>query len=316
MTFGIYHITGWVVALVCVSTFTATEDVRASLCLHFKKCSNISPLCFYLLFYYRCTDSTPSCGFSSVTGNASRYPTVKIVGGTDALEGEFPWTVRLLKEGRSKYLCGGSIISKNSVLTAAHCVSDLMRRPKDLSVGYGSANKSSLTYVKARDIAVHPSYNSSNYDNDVAVVTLREPLPLSINTNLRSICLPGAATIYTSGRQCIVTGWGSITEQGSPFPDVLQKASVPLLPLSICQEAFSDEPILLSERQICAGYYTVGGKDACEGDSGGPLFCAEGNRWVQYGIVSAGKGCAQALYPGIYAYVPKHIEWINSHTVL
>ncbi|XP_046333462.2 serine protease 27-like isoform X1 [Haliotis rufescens] len=317
MAFGLYQITMCVLlTLVYISTFAATEDVRASMCLHFQKCSEISPLCFLLLFFYRCTDPTPSCGFSSVTGNASRYPGLRLVGGTEALDREFPWSVHLYKQGRRKYECGASIISKNSILTAAHCVSDVIQRPGALSVGYGSTNKSSLTYVEAKEIAVHPAYNASTYDNDVAVVTVSEPLPLNASTNLRSICLPDADATYEAGTQCIVTGWGFTEEQGPPLPDALQKVSVPLIPLNICRDAYSEEPVVLSERQICAGYYTVGGKDACKGDSGGPLFCADGDRWVQYGIVSAGKGCARALYPGIYSYVPQHIEWINSHIVL
>jgi len=64
---------------------------------------------------------------------------------------------------------------------------------------------------------------------------------------------------------------------------------------------------------LCAGYAT-GGRDACDGDSGGPLQClAGGGRWKLVGIVSFGRMCAVAHEPGVYTRVEAIVDWMRSH---
>ncbi|XP_046333461.2 trypsin Blo t 3-like [Haliotis rufescens] len=290
---------------------------RARFCESLLNCFDSSLLCPVLFGYYNCTDfniarnTEPACGESRVTGRASLYAMPRVVNGVDAEEREFPWTVNVEDEESLIGMCGGSIIRKDVILTAAHCVRSLVRRPKSLRIGYGSTRLSRLVYVRASRISVHPDYNQTNGDNDIAVVVLNEALPL--NTNLRSICLPEAGASYDSNSRCIIAGWGILNENGNRFPGSLQKAAVPLVPRNSCQRAYSNNPyILVSERQVCAGYYGTGGVDACTGDSGGPLICPDGDKWVVYGVVSRGYGCGRALYPGVYAYVPQYIDWITS----
>ncbi|XP_067650851.1 trypsin Blo t 3-like [Haliotis asinina] len=305
-----------IVSVLC--WFGAAQD-RASFCNSFLKCIGSSLLCPVLFGYYNCSDfniqrtAEPACGASSVTGNASRYVMPRVLNGVDAEEREFPWTVNIVDDDAAISMCGASIIRKDVILTAAHCVSSVVRSPSSLTVGYGSTKRSNLVYVRARRIIIHPAYNSRNGDNDIAVVILNEALPLSAKTNLRSICLPKAGTSYDSNRRCIIVGWGIQKETDNSFPDVLQKAAVPLVPLNTCQRSYATNPyILVSERHLCAGYLGTGGIDDCTGDSGGPLMCPEGDKWVLYGVVSRGNGCGRAQSPGVYTYVPQYVGWILS----
>ncbi|XP_067650853.1 trypsin-1-like [Haliotis asinina] len=303
--------------LLCFSTQTAAQ-YQALMCNHFQSCFTMSPVCVYLFYHYQCTqdpikrNNDPPCGLSSKTGSASRYAMPRIVGGIDAEEKEFPWTV-YLEEQLTLRLCAGSIIDKRHIVTASHCVGSLKDNPGRLRVGYGSIQRSRLSNITAERIVPHPLYNVTNKDNDIAVVRLSEDLPLSVSTNLRSVCLPESGTSYTAGSGCLITGWGTLLDGGFTFPDILQKAYVPLVPLDLCQGSYADNDyILVSNRQLCAGYFREGGVDACKGDSGGPLFCPVGDKWVLYGVVSVAEGCAKPGFPGVYAFVPQHVDWINS----
>ncbi|XP_046333460.2 trypsin-1-like [Haliotis rufescens] len=304
--------------LVCFSTQIAAQEQQALMCSQFKRCFTMSPVCVFLFYYYKCTEdlitrkNDPPCGESSKTGSASRYAMPRIVGGIDAEEREFPWTV-YLEETVTLRLCAGSIIDRRHVVTAAHCVRSLADNPQRLTVGYGSIKRTSLVNITAERIDTHPLYNITNKDNDIAIVRLSKDLPLTASTNLRSVCLPEPSTSYSTGSGCLITGWGTQLDGGFTFPDILQKAYVPLVPLDLCQRSYADNDyILVSNRQLCAGYYRDGGVDACKGDSGGPLFCPEGDKWVLYGVVSVAEGCAKPGFPGVYAFVPQHVEWINS----
>ncbi|XP_046550548.1 plasma kallikrein-like [Haliotis rubra] len=247
----------------------AAQD-RAAFCNSLLNCFASSLLCPVLFGYYNCTDfniqrnTGPACGESRVTGRASLYAMPRVVGGVDAEEREFPWTVNVVDEQAVISMCGGSIIRKDVILTAAHCVRSVVRRPNSLSVGYGSTRRSNLVRVRASRIIIHPDYNDRN-------------------------------------------------ETGNSFPDSLQKAAVPLVPLNSCQRSYADNSfVLVSDRQLCAGYFGTGGIDACSGDSGGPLMCPDGDKWVLYGVVSRGNGCGRAQSPGVYTNVPQYVDWIMS----
>ncbi|XP_041376631.1 transmembrane protease serine 9-like [Gigantopelta aegis] len=89
-------------------------------------------------------------------------------------------------------------------------------------------------------------------------------------------------------------------------PDILQEVKLPIMSQSACSNVYTH----YDDSKICAGY-PQGGKDACEGDSGGPLACAIDNKWVMVGSVSYGLGCARPGYPGVYTYVPNYYSWID-----
>jgi len=240
---------------------------------------------------------------------------LRIVGGSEAARGGWPWMARLGYYDRRdvSYSCGGVLITRKHILTAAHCVYN----KKNLFVvrlGSHGKNKFALQDHYIRGITIHERYVPSNQGpiNDIAIITLAstvtftadvQPICLPINRNVRNLNLPG--------RSLHVAGWGSTSFLGRTS-NVLRQVKVPVVAPSKCVQAYKDfRRVVIDESVICAGLDS-GGKDACSGDSGGPLVVNEAGRFYVMGLVSFGFGCAAPGYPGVYSRVPYHINWILS----
>lgn len=223
-----------------------------------------------------------------------------IVGGTDATEGQAPHQVSLQM---SSHFCGGSIISKTWILTAAHCVSG--DSPDQLNIRYSSLkHNSGGLMAKVKTIIVHESYDSWNTNNDIALLETTAELTLD-GTNAAAIGLPAAGsdpsgTVTTSG-------WGYKTEGGGSLPPQLQIVEVPVADRTKCNTAYSGR---ITDAMFCAGL-DEGGKDACQGDSGGPVV--DSNKKL-VGAVSWGRGCARPGYPGVYTRVGYFVDWVTKNS--
>ncbi|NXI89408.1 FA11 factor, partial [Psophia crepitans] len=237
---------------------------------------------------------------------------IRIVGGTDSFPGEWPWQVSLhVKLSRQRHLCGGSIISNRWILTAAHCIMSL-ENPNIWRVYAGILKQSEITedtpFFKVEEIIVHPQYKYAQTGYDIALMKLDKPMNF---TDLQlPICLPSkedANILYTD---CWVIGWGYRKEKGR-VEDILQKATVPLMSKEECQARYRKRRI--GDKVICAGY-DEGGRDACKGDSGGPLSCRHEEVWYLVGITSWGEGCARPRQPGVYTKVADYSDWILEKT--
>ncbi|KAM3591319.1 uncharacterized protein V6R79_000195 [Siganus canaliculatus] len=240
----------------------------------------------------------------------------RIVGGVDATEGAWPWQVDI-QTSTSGHICGGTVITENWVLSAAHCFPN----PSDVSsyiiyVGRHQLNGFNMhqSTHRVKRVVVPSGYVEPHSGKDIALVQLSSPITWS--DYVRPICLPASGTLFPGGMVCSVTGWGHIRDD-VPLPGVgtLQEVQVPIIPQSSCQEMYETNP---SERvdilydMICAGYQE-GGKDSCQGDSGGPLTCQMVNgTWVQAGVVSFGLGCAHTNRPGVYARLTSYSDFITS----
>ncbi|XP_046383818.1 uncharacterized protein LOC124154256 [Ischnura elegans] len=115
-----------------------------------------------------------------------------------------------------------------------------------------------------------------------------------------------------NGRMCTVVGWGQLFEVGKIFPDTLQEVELPLISTAECRKRTVFLPLYhLTDAMFCAGYDN-GGRDACLGDSGGPLMCQEPDgHWSLYGVTSNGYGCARVNRPGVYTKVSHYIPWME-----
>ncbi|CAL8264586.1 unnamed protein product [Gadus morhua 'NCC'] len=245
-------------------------------------------------------------------------PENRIVGGSDAEEGAWPWQVDI-QQGANGHVCGGSLIAADWVLSAAHC----FPTPSDVSeyrlyVGRYQLNGFNQfeTVRRVSRVLVASGYDSPERGSDLALVQLDGPVEWS--EYVRPVCLPDTGVRFPGGRPCYVTGWGHI-RQGVSLPGVgtLQEVMVPIIDQTSCRTMFSvdadgtDVVDILSD-MICAGYQE-GGKDSCQGDSGGPLVCPMGNdTWIQAGVVSFGLGCAEPNRPGVYAKVSAFADFIRA----
>uniref|UniRef100_UPI0037E98EC1 complement factor I n=1 Tax=Semicossyphus pulcher TaxID=241346 RepID=UPI0037E98EC1 len=234
----------------------------------------------------------------------------RVVGGVPANPTQIQWQVAL--EENRKIDCGGAYIGGCWVLTAAHCVRP---NPSAYMVKFSIWKKARVQgttdIVPVNDIHIHPNYNASTYENDIALVQL-EKLPfkdkcLQDNPAVSAVCVPWSTHLFQPNHTCSISGWGRTAD--GKAAQVLLWANVSLI--DDCQRYYKGR---FKPGMMCAGDLD-GSVDSCQGDSGGPLVC-EDELGVSYlwGIVSWGERCGQPGYPGVYTQVAHYFEWIRLHT--
>lgn len=254
------------------------------------------------------TTSNEVCGYNK----DNRYP--KIVGGKDAIHGQFPWTVSIKLNKR--HHCGGSLINRQWILTAAHCLARNNPSSYTVKLGghYRSQDKESTSIeVGAKLLISHEGFSFQHFGNDIALIKLERAIEYS--SHIRPVCLPSGAETDETVKTGRVVGWGRLTQSGVSA-ETLQQLDVPIVDLSVCQQWYKSkgQTIPIRPSQICAGH-EQGGKDACQGDSGGPMVSIDSGSGQAkvIGIVSAGIGCALPKLPGLYTRVTTYLPWIQQH---
>ncbi|XP_049300993.1 serine protease snake-like [Anopheles funestus] len=237
-----------------------------------------------------------------------------IVGGTAARYGEFPHMVRLAmpnENGDMTFRCGGTLISEQWVMTAAHCLES-----QTIVVRLGELKEDNEDYGDPIDeqvvqIIKHPYYKARTVYNDIALLKLANPVPFS--SRIRPACLYSSPTIERA--KAIAIGFGSTEAYGAGSKELL-KVSLDLFTTPACAVFFQRNrrvPQGLQDTHVCAGFL-AGGHDTCTGDSGGPLQISTNDEACVaqvIGITSFGIGCGSAT-PGIYTRVSEYIDWIES----
>ncbi|KAM0734724.1 Trypsin-1 [Formica fusca] len=233
----------------------------------------------------------------------------RIVGGVETLVNQYPWMALLMYRGQ--FYCGGTVINSRYVLTAAHCIDKFDETKLTVRImehNRNSTSESTTQNFKVEKAFKHSGYSTINYDNDIALIKLREPI--KFQGSMRPACLPEPGKTF-AGEKGIVTGWGAINE-GGPVSNTLQEVVVPILSNAECR-ATKYPSRKITDNMLCAGY-KQGGKDSCQGDSGGPLHVEKDGICHVAGIVSWGEGCAQPEYPGVYCRVNRYVTWIAHNT--
>ncbi|XP_053881029.1 serine protease 27-like [Malaclemys terrapin pileata] len=241
----------------------------------------------------------------------------RIMGGQDAKKGNWPWQVSVQEDGA--HICGGSLISAQWVVSAAHCFNrSLPDSAYRMNLGEYQLSNPSPTRISSpvSRIVVHPDYNESTNIADIALVQLTEPV--TFTDEIRPISLPGPSTQFPAGAVCWVTGWGrtgSECEDTLSLPQTLQEVQVPLVDVSTCREHYGECSLGIEEDMLCAGSLGVS-RDSCEGDSGGPLVCPRNGNFLLAGIVSWGANCTDSSTPspGVYIQVSFYANWIQEVT--
>merc|ERR1712136_621837 len=197
-----------------------------------------------------------------------------IVGGSSAQRGSLPWQVSIQTW---YHFCGGTIIGKRWILTAAHCFTGGSNGVKIV------AGEHNLRYNDGSEqkIYVQRHFTHPQYGPEVR-------------------------------RMTSLSGWGSTraTYATRNSPSTLQVVTVPLISDATCKRSkyYGSQ---ISYSMVCAGKLGVGGKDSCQGDSGGPLVKKVNGKWTVLGVVSWGYGCARPDKPGVYTRVARFDKWIQ-----
>nr|CAA50484.1 trypsinogen IV b-form [Homo sapiens] len=217
----------------------------------------------------------------------------KIVGGYTC-ENSLPYQVSL---NSGSHFCGGSLISEQWVVSAAHCYKTRIQvRLGEHNIKVLEGNEQ---FINAAKIIRHPKYNRDTLDNDIMLIKLSSPAV--INARVSTISLPTAPP--AAGTECLISGWGNTLSFGADYPDELKCLDAPVLTQAECKASY---PGKITNSMFCVGFLE-GGKDSCQRDSGGPVVC---NGQLQ-GVVSWGHGCAWKNRPGVYTKVYNYVDWIK-----
>ncbi|XP_010601846.1 brain-specific serine protease 4 isoform X3 [Fukomys damarensis] len=158
----------------------------------------------------------------------------------------------------------------------------------------------------------HPGYSWKEAARaDIALVRLKHTIQFS--ERVLPICLPDFSVQLPPNTSCWIAGWGSISDGVPlPYPQTLQKLKVPIIDSEVCSRLYwrGAGQDAITEDMLCAGYLE-GKRDACMGDSGGPLMCRVNGAWLLAGIISWGEGCAERNRPGVYTSLLVHRSWVQ-----
>jgi secreted trypsin-like serine protease len=254
----------------------------------------------------------------------------EIVGGAPVNNGDYPFMATLLEAGSTdpndlndNFFCGGSLITDQWVLSAAHCLIDYNTgnaiAPHEVEIGFNiyalEDPNGNWIHRTVDTVIVHPDFLSGADDNsDVALIKLSQPV------NIKPVKLP--ANSNDTVHEMVGTSLRSIGFGANKDPNV-----VPVYHQSDTL-LFVDLTVITvdSAKSLDASYSTlnekalptlapdpVQDKSPCFGDSGGPLFNESGSDPVQVGVVSWGVYCGDADYAAVFARVSSQVSWIKSH---
>lgn len=271
----------------------------------------------------------------------------RVVGGAPTTIAEYPWQVALAFDddlspagGLDRQFCGGTLVAPTIVITAGHCLFDLLPpagggfdAATNFEVFTGRTNLSS-SEGQAIDVAElyyfegsssSPVARAQSTDPDPATGHLYDPVtsewdvaflrleaPSTTGTPIR-IAGPDETATWAPGQPALISGWGDLAFAATDRPDQLHAATVEMLDDATCGAPGvygPDDPLTFyPETQVCAGIFPEGGIDTCQGDSGGPLVVRvfEPGRGLHdhrlVGDTSFGLGCALPGFPGVYGRV-------------
>jgi len=251
------------------------------------KLSSISSLGFAWIFLLLAL-SHPAWGKPGMNGGSVQCGQAnqsgrRIVGGQETEKNEYPWQIGLYKGYGRYFKCGGSIISKREILTAAHCVIDYPVPVEELRVKVGDHNimkEDGEIVFEVSSYKAHESYRYTSADYDFAILTLSRDIEFS--KEVSPVCLPDSEGLDEHS-QTVVSGWGFSPKRLS---NVLLDITMTTLTNDVCKQKLRENGLsssTITDQTLCG---EAPGVSACRGDSGGPWVTRDGNNYVLIGISS------------------------------
>ncbi|KAI8318199.1 trypsin-like serine protease, partial [Martensiomyces pterosporus] len=246
----------------------------------------------------------------------------RIIGGSPAPAGKYTFAVRLtITEGTEQFLCGGSLIADNLVVTAAHCLVDsntnTVVSARSVVVSYGSYDNSAQKYVIATNLTVNPNYDARAITNDIALIQIPK---LTLSSSVSTIpiytgSLPSNTTLTTMG-------WGKTNSSNdNSLSKTLLAVDVKIGDKSSCRVV---DPTYQSADgpQVCTVNALTPGKDSCQGDSGSPTIISQNGVPYLAALTSVGtdpanpgaEDCAMPKGVALYTHVNYFMSFITSTT--
>lgn len=239
----------------------------------------------------------------------------RIVGGTEITPNSQPHLVFLVVQVSPTHIgaCGGSLLSHRTVMTAAHCLDNMLLA----RVFFGAHLVRTVepqqirTNEQPNSFRIHEQYNPRTFANDIALIILAERLPS--NQFMQPISIPTGAEIdlLFVGENVSVYGWGFTSETSRSLSEFPKVAVNRVISNAQCAATFND---FILPTNMCMT--TEGGRGTCTGDSGGPMQTIINGRIVQIGIVSfqGSESCVNGI-PAAFTRVSSYGVWIRSNKV-
>ena len=233
----------------------------------------------------------------------------RIIKGTDVPPGKWPFAASLRGLDHKGHGCTGSVLTDDTILTAAHCIGDLKPEKEMIYLGEVKQNpiNNKSVYLVKKYIPFEKYASHAKPENDFGLIKLKTKINFDdVKGKITKACLPRPQDLPDESK-CVAMGWGQ-TE--TDMPNVLKEVTLPIIQKSGCRQ---------NDGKICAGFGKKKNEkpegDTCFGDSGGPLVCplkSNPKIWLQYGVMSAGSNPCGNGY-AYYARLSSNLEWIRKN---